>query len=253
MKYLVLGPASMGIYAFLGYLKSVGKGVEGVKEISGSSAGSIIALFWAVGMSVDQMIDVSLNVETSEFVKLNIGTFFNKFGFVEIDPIREELVKICGCDPTFGELEKTIYVSAFCLNTSKTEYFSKHTHPDMKVIDAVCMSIAIPMIFASSEYCGNTYIDGGTMEEYPMNPFIDKKPHEITCVKLKMNDIYQESLDNPRDFLEALIRSTLKNRVTYKENFNIVSVDVADASIFDFNMCYEDKIKLINMGYDQKK
>ena len=139
------------------------------------------------------------------------------------------------------------------MNTSKTEYFSKHTHPDMKVIDAVCMSIAIPFIFASSEYCGNTYIDGGTMEEYPMNPFIDKKPYEITCVKLKMNDIYQETLDNPKDFLEALIRSTLKNRVTYKENFNTVSVDVADASIFDFNMCYEDKIKLVNMGYDQKK
>tara|TARA_B100000405_G_C16717197_1_gene421276 strand:- start:372 stop:1133 length:762 start_codon:yes stop_codon:yes gene_type:complete len=253
MKYLVLGPASMGIYAFLGYLKSIGKGMDGVKEISGSSAGSIIALFWAVRMSVDEMIDVSLNVETSEFVKLNIGTFFNKFGFVEIDPIREKLVEICGCDPTFGELDRTIHVSAFCLNTSKTEYFSKHTHPDMKVIDAVCMSIAIPMIFASSEYCGNTYIDGGTMEEYPMNPFMDKKPHEITCVKLKMNDIYQESLDNPKDFLEALIRSTLKNRVTYKGNFNTVSVDVGDASIFDFNMCYEDKVRLVNMGYDQKK
>ena len=68
------------------------------------------------------------------------------------------------------------------------------------------------------------------------------------------NDIFVgKRLDNPKDFLEALIRSTLKNRVTYKENFNIVSVDVADASIFDFNMCYEDKIKLINMGYDQKK
>ena len=123
----------------------------------------------------------------------------------------------------------------------------------MKVIDAVCMSIAIPMIFASSEYCGNTYVDGGTMEEYPMNPFMDKKPHEITCVKLKVNDIYQETLDNPKDFLEALIRSTLKNRVTYKGNFNVVSVDVGDASIFDFNMSYEDKVKLMNMGYDQKK
>ena len=224
-----------------------------VKEVSGSSAGSILALFWAVGMSVDDMIDISLNVDISEFVKLNIGTFFNKFGFVEIEPIRDKLVELCGCDPTFHDLKKKIYVSAFCLNTSKTEYFSVDTHPDMKVIDAVCMSIAIPMIFASSEYNGNTYIDGGTVEEYPMNPFMDKKPHEVGCVKLVLDDVYKESVDNPKDFLEALIRSTLKNRVSYDEKCVMIPVNVGDAGIFDFNMTYEEKIKLVNIGYSQKK
>ena len=253
MKYLVLGPASMGIYAFLGRLKSMEDSLGTIKEISGSSAGSILALFWAIDMSIDDMIDISLNVDLSDFVKLNIGTFFNKFGFVEIEPIRDKLVEICGCDPTFRELKKKIHVSAFCLNTSKTEYFSVDTHPDMKVIDAVCMSIAIPLIFASSEYEGKTYIDGGTVEEYPMNPFIGKKPHEVTCVKLVMDDIYKETLDNPKDFVEALIRSTLKNRTNYEEKCVMIPVDVGDAGIFDFNMTYEEKVILMNIGYSQKK
>jgi len=183
-----------------GRLKSMEESLGTVKEISGSSAGSILALFWAIDMSIDDMIEISLNVDLSDFVKLNIGTFFNKFGFVEIEPIRDKLVDICGCDPTFRELKKKIYVSAFCLNTSKTEYFSVDTHPDMKVIDAVCMSIAIPLIFASSEYQGKTYVDGGTVEEYPMNPFIGKKPHEVTCVKLVMDDIFKETIDNPKRF-----------------------------------------------------
>lgn len=243
----------MGIYAFLGRLKSMEKNLSDVEEVSGSSAGSILALFWAMGMTVDEMIDISLNVDVSEFVKLNIGTFFNKFGFVEMEPIREKLVEICGCDPTFAQLKRKIYVSAFCLNTSKTEYFSVETHPNMKVIDAVCMSIAIPMIFASSEYDGKTYVDGGTMEEYPMNPFIDKKPHEVACIKLVIDDIYKETMENPKDFLEALIRSTLKNRTRYNENFTMLNVDVGDAAIFDFNMSYEDKIRLLNVGYGSKK
>ena len=253
MKYLVLGPASMGIYAFLGRLKSMEKSLSDVREVSGSSAGSILALFWAMGMTVDEMIDVSLDVDISEFVKLNIGTFFNKFGFVEMEPIRDKLVEICGCDPTFAQLKRKIYISAFCLNNSKTEYFSVDTHPNMKVIDAVCMSIAIPMIFASSEYDGKTYVDGGTMEEYPMNPFIDKKPHEVACIKLVIDDIYKETMDNPKDFLEALIRSTLKNRTRYNENFTMVDVNVGDAAIFDFNMSYEDKVRLLNIGYGYKK
>jgi len=253
MKYLVLGPASMGIYAFLGRLKSMEESLGTVKEISGSSAGSILALFWAIDMSIDDMIEISLNVDLSDFVKLNIGTFFNKFGFVEIEPIRDKLVDICGCDPTFRELKKKIYVSAFCLNTSKTEYFSVDTHPDMKVIDAVCMSIAIPLIFASSEYQGKTYVDGGTVEEYPMNPFIGKKPHEVTCVKLVMDDIFKETIDNPKDFLESLIRSTLKNRTNYEEKCVMIPIDVGDAGIFDFNMTYEEKVILMNIGYSQKK
>jgi predicted acylesterase/phospholipase RssA len=248
MKYLVLGPASMGIYAMIGALKSMEGKMDQVKEISGSSAGSILALFWAVGISIDDIIDASLSIDISNFVKLNIGSFFNKFGFVEIDPIREKLVEICGCDPTFEELSKKIYISSFCLNTSRTEYFSKDTHPDMKVIDAVCMSIAIPLIFASSEYCGRTYIDGGTAEEYPMAPFLDKKPHEVTCIRIKMDEIYQEHLNTPKDFLEALIRSSIKNRLKYNENFNMIKIDIGDVNVFDFNMSYEDKLRLMNMG-----
>lgn len=248
MKYLVLGPASMGIYAMMGALKSMEDKMDRVKEISGSSAGSILALFWAVGISIDDIIDASLSIDISNFVKLNIGSFFNKFGFVEIDPIREKLVEICGCDPTFGELSKKIYISSFCLNTSRTEYFSKDTHPDMKVIDAVCMSIAIPLIFASSEYRGQTYVDGGTAEEYPMAPFLDKKPHEVTCITIKMDEIYQEHLNTPKDFLEALIRSSIKNRLKYDEKCNMIKLDIGDVNIFDFNMSYEDKLRLMNMG-----
>jgi predicted acylesterase/phospholipase RssA len=253
MKYLVLGPASMGIYSLIGTLKALESKLVDVKEISGSSAGSILALLLALGMSVDEILDVALNLNVPEFVKLRIGSFFNKFGFVDLGPIREKLVEVCGCDPTFEELDMKIYVSAFCLNTSSTEYFSRDTHPKMKVIDAVCMSMAIPLIFACGKYDGKTYVDGGTQEQYPMIPFLDKKPHEITCVKLKMDRVYQEQINNPRQYVEALIRSSLTNRVEYSEYTKIIEINVGDTNIFDFSMSYEDKIKLYNIGYSTIK
>ena len=55
MKYLVLGPASMGIYSLIGALKARESELVDVKEISGSSAGAILALFLGVGMSVDEI------------------------------------------------------------------------------------------------------------------------------------------------------------------------------------------------------
>jgi predicted acylesterase/phospholipase RssA len=249
MRYLVLGPASMGIYSLIGTLKALEPKLVDVKEISGASAGSILALMLALGMSVDEILEVSLSLDISKLVKVRIGSFFNKFGFVDMEPIRDTLVTICGSDPTFEELDMKIYVSAYCLNSSSTEYFSRDTHPKMKVIDAVCMSIAVPLLFSCGKYQGRTYVDGGTQEQYPVTPFLDKKPHEITCVKLKMEQTYQDDINNPRQFVESLIRSTLINRVEYKDSSNVIEVNVGDTNIFDFSMSYEDKIRLYNMGY----
>jgi len=249
MKYLVLGPASMGIFSLMGALKARETQLADVKEISGSSAGAILALFLAVGMSIDEILETSLELNIPTFVKIRIGSFFNKFGFVDMSPIRKKLVDICGSDPTFQELDMKIYVSAYCLNTAETVYFSKDTHPNMKVIDAVCMSMAVPFIFACGNYEGKTYVDGGTKEEYPLTPFLDKKPHEITCIRIKMNKIYKETIDNPKQFVDTLVRSALSNRETFDLPIQIIEVNVGDADVFDFGMEYEEKIRLYNMGY----
>ena len=239
----------MGIFTLIGALKARETALAGVQEISGASAGAILALFLAVGMSVDEVLDKSLSLNIPNFVKIRIGSFFNKFGFVDMGPIRKKLVEICGSDPTFNELEMKIYVSAFCLNTSETVYFSKDTHPDMKVIDAVCMSMAVPFIFACGNYEGCTYVDGGTKEDYPLTPFMDKKPHEITCIRIKMDTIYQDSIDTPKQFVETLIRSALTNRLSYNVPMEMVEINVKDTNVFDFSMSYEEKIRLFNLGY----
>ena len=220
-----------------------------VQEISGSSAGAILALFLAVGMSVDEILDTSLSLDIPNFVKIRLGSFFNKFGFVDMGPIRKKLVEICGGDPTFNELETRVHVSAFCLNTTETVYFSKDTHPNMKIIDAVCMSMAVPFIFACGKYEDRMYVDGGTKEEFPLTPFLDKKPHEVTCIRIKMNKIYRETIDNPKQFVDVIVRSALSNREIINLPIDVVEINVGDTDVFNFNMEYEEKIRLFNMGY----
>jgi predicted acylesterase/phospholipase RssA len=239
----------MGIYSLIGALKARESSLAGVQEISGSSAGAILALFLAVGMSVDEILDASLSLDIPNFVKIRLGSFFNKFGFVDMGPIRKKMVEICGGDPTFRELETRVHVSAFCLNTTETVYFSKDTHPNMKIIDAVCMSMAVPFIFACGKYEDRMYVDGGTKEEFPLTPFLDKKPHEVTCVRIKMNKIYRETIDNPKQFVDVIVRSALSNREIINLPIDVVEINVGDTDVFNFNMEYEEKIRLFNMGY----
>jgi len=239
----------MGLFSLIGALKMRESQLVNVKEISGSSAGAIITLFLAMGMSVDEILTTTLSINIPSFVKIRLGSFFNKFGFVDMAPIRKKLVEICGSDPTFKEVYMKIYISAFCMNTSETVYFSKDTHPDMNVIDAVCMSMAVPFIFACGKYEGQTYVDGGMKEEFPLTPFFDKKPHEVTCIKIMMNRQYQEDIQTPKQFVETLVRSALSNRVTYDTPIEILEINVEDTDVFDFNMSYEEKIQLFNRGY----
>jgi predicted acylesterase/phospholipase RssA len=249
MKYLILGPASMGLFSLIGALKVRETQLADVKEISGSSAGAILALFLAMGMSVDEILEESLSLDIPNFVKIRIGSFFNKFGFVDMGPIRKKLVDICGSDPNFIELDMKIYISAYCMNTTETVYFSRDTHPNMKVIDAVCMSMAVPFIFACGNYEGKTYLEGGMKEEFPLTPFLDKKPHEVTCIRIKMDKIYRESIDNPKQFVDILVRSALSNRESFNTPIEVVEVNVGCTDIFDFNMEYEEKLRLYTIGY----
>jgi len=251
MEYIVIGPGAMGFYAMLGYLKKNEYKLRNVKEISGASAGAILALFLALGKSTDEILDIALNLNFSDYIKLNLKSFINSYGFVDIEPIREKFIDICECNPTFSDLDMKIYISAFCVNTSKTIYFSKDTHPEMKVIDAVCMSMAVPFIFSAITYDDMLYVDGGTKEILPTSPFLDKKPNKVLGIRLKMDTDYVKEIKSPRQFAEAMISSTLNSRsMDYTEKNTIVDIDIGDIDIFNFNMTNDEKLKLYMIGLE---
>ena len=251
MEYLVIGPGAMGGFSMLGYLKTIEESLDNIKEYSGASAGAIISVFLALGFSIDDILYKLAELEGNKLVKLNLKCFMNKYGLVDLKPIRDKFVDIFESDPTFLDIEKKIYISAFCVNTSKTVYFSKDTHPNMKVIDALCMSIAVPFIFSSYRYEGMVYVDGGTLETLPSTPFLDKKTNKVLCIRMKMEPEFIKDITSPKQFAEALIASTLNNRQqNVLKNCKVVDIDIGQVDVFNFNMTYEEKMKLYLKGME---
>jgi predicted acylesterase/phospholipase RssA len=251
MEYLVIGPGAMGGFSMLGYLKTIEESLDNIQEYSGASAGAIISVFLALGFSIDNILYKLAELEGNKLVKLNLKCFMNKYGLVDLKPIRDKFVNIFESDPTFLDIEKKIYISAFCVNTSKTVYFSKDTHPNMKVIDALCMSIAVPFIFSSYRYEGMVYVDGGTLETLPSTPFLDKKTNKVLCIRMKMETEFIQDITSPKQFAEALIASTLNNRQqNVLKNCKVVDIDIGQVDVFNFNMTYEEKLKLYLKGME---
>lgn len=234
----------MGYYSLLGAMSNF----RDFEEIAGSSAGALLGLFLCVGKTHEEIIKFSFSINMSDFIKPTIKDFIKTYGFIQYDEIKQLLIQFCGCNPTFRELKKKLYVSAYCLNRMETHYFSVDSHPDMYVIDAVCMSTTIPVLFSTCTHNGNIYIDGGTFERIPYLPFVDKKSEDILVIEV---DDWSEKrtieINNLYDFLISLFTNFLKYRIAYKNK--TISIKIPDSiNLVNFFMDYEDKMRLYMLG-----
>ena len=233
----------MGIFTMLGALINIEDDLKNIKEISGSSAGAILGVCLALEIPLYDVLDKFLKVDLKKHTKYNLKSFMKNYGLIDLDPIREVLKDVFGCDPTFSELKRKLHISTYCLNRGRTEYFSPDSHPDMKVIDAVCMSISIPILASSVKLNDMIYMDGGIKERVPITPFEGKAPHRILCLKLKSQDIFFEKIATFSKFVETFMSSLLNIRadINLDKIGKVVEVDTEDYDLFSFKMSFDDK------------
>ena len=233
----------------IGYLKTHYKEFENVDTITGASAGSAIGLFLAMGWHPDRIMDAILSLDTTAIAKTSIRSLIMNYGLIKTDKMRKAMEKLCGGDPTFSDLAKTLYVSAYSLNTGKTTYFSKYTHPDMPVIDAVLMSCTIPLLMTPTRYKDEIYLDGGCAEKWPSETIIGENPAE--CFVLRY--VYPTE----HELKSTSIISFIKNIVARIGWDGIKCVDptckciILDGTGFnptEFTMSYETKLRMIMKG-----
>jgi NTE family protein len=163
-KNLVFEGAGIRGIAYAGVLEEFEKAgvLKNITNVGGTSAGAIIALPLALGYSakeINQLIDLT------NFNKFNDGRFLfiggihrmkKNYGWYRGAKFNEWLgdliaKKTGNPDITFSELHKNgykdLYITATCLNKQKLLVFSHQTYPNMKIKDAVRISMSIPLYF----------------------------------------------------------------------------------------------------------
>ena len=246
-KCLALGPGGMGIFSILGSLKSIEERLDLFQEISGSSAGAIVALFLGIGLTVDQIFERLMKVDTNVFTRsVSLKNILSMYGGVSPTLCKDLLRELCGdIDPTFDELVKKIYISSYSLERSQTVYFSRDTHPKMKVIDAVYMSASIPFVFA----CENMHVDGGMCERIPMIPFLHRKNEEVYIIEI--NSTTEKNIKSFVNFAVSVVRTLMNNRVDYPQFTNRTRITIGTSQIAEFSMSTEDKLSLYIKGFKE--
>ena len=193
MKYLVVGPGAMGFYAILGSVYALHNydKTKDLEAVAGSSAGSIVAFGCLVAKwDIIRLFRIIRDVvDVNQLMRLNLKSLLNNYGLVPATRWKDVFTKICmelsgKEDFTFQELKEwtglDFYVSAYNITLQRSCYFSHHTHPDMSVSHAVCMSISIPFLFESVVYQGTSLCGSGCIRNVSTDA-LHRKGHGRTC------------------------------------------------------------------------
>ncbi len=176
--------------AYIGAMKELeSRGHLGrIVRVGGTSAGAINALIFALGYTVDEQRDIISSTSFSKFMDNSFGfvrdfrRLWREFGWNKGDFFMEwcgELIenKLGDKNATFGDLKSSgradLFVIGTNLSTGYAEVFSHERHADMPLVEAVRISMSIPLFFAARRLGskGEVYVDGGVILNYPVKLF----------------------------------------------------------------------------------
>ena len=125
-----------------------------------------------------------------KFIKL-ISIFFKKKGFDE--------------NITFQQIyeitKKNLIIVGCCINTTEEVHFSKDSHPNLCVLKAIRISTAIPILFTPIKLDNKYYMDGGMINNFPIEIFEDDLDNTL-AILLTGEDYYNNDINSFQSFLK---------------------------------------------------
>ncbi len=229
-----------------------------IERIGGSSSGAMNGMMLAFGYTGEQIRHLNLETKFQKYNQVGIPLISGlirlkrTYGFYKSDRLIQDLGKLIvqkGYDEniTFGEMQnlineerplKELHITGANLTDQKIEIFNFENYPDMKILDAIRISISIPVyfeaLFVSSngkiipkkEADSNTkvMVDGGILDNYPFYIF-----DTLVSVNQGRNQYYkcnQNTLgiklenDNSKEYIAS---KKVENTTDYMQAFGLLS------------------------------
>lgn len=167
---LVLSGGGTRGFAHLGVIAALKeKGIQ-PDVICGTSVGAIVGAFTAAGKSPDEVMKIFKKGGFFKYTKLHIPTD----GLMKLTGLQEVIQK----EITYKNIEELplpFWLAVSNLNKGIVEYKNSGSLDQL-----VLASSSIPVLFAPVEVNGQTYVDGGLMDNMPVEPVKNDCEHIIT-------------------------------------------------------------------------
>lgn len=232
------GGGARGI-AHIGVLKALEENGISPEVIVGTSAGSIVGALYAAGYNADEMLAYLKDISLLKIFRVGLP---NK-GLASLYFVEKLLLEALP-DDRFEALKKKLFIGITNLLTGKLEIISQG--PLHQVILA---SSAIPLVFKAVEIGNNLYVDGGALDNMPIQPLQGLSDIIIGVNVMPIVPIEAKSVNSmlgiaTRCFEMAIWSNTKPN--LRRCDIVIEPTGIYQYSIFQFNKYQE----LFEIGYE---
>lgn len=168
---LALGGGGARGLAHIGVLKGFIAQQITVSCISGCSMGGLVGSLYALGFTISELEQIALkHTGLREMINL-VDRTPSRRGLIVGQRLRSLLEKIIGKETKFSDTTIPVSLNATDLISSK-----EITLSDGNLVDAIMATIAIPGFFAPVPMNGQLLVDGGTLNNLPVQNLIEFKP-----------------------------------------------------------------------------
>jgi len=225
---LVLSGGGARGAAHIGVLKAFEEYGVYPTHIAGSSVGAIVGAMYAKGIHWTKMLEFLK--ETSVFHAKRYA--FSKPGFLDTDKFYDDLKNYFPID-NFSDLAKPLFITATDILTGDLKIFNEG-----QLIRPIIASSSFPGVFTPTEVDGSYYIDGGVLNNFPVEP-LTKSCDKIIGVFI--NPLKQIDIQELKHSYSVVTRA-LKIRATSDSiskfgicDFVISPVELGEYAVFEMN------------------
>jgi NTE family protein len=252
----ILAGGGTRLPAHLGVLHALNKLEIQFDNIVGVSGGSIIASLFASGLSINEIKEIALRTNYTQFTGYSLFKLIRNGGLSSGD-VFEKWVDNHLQGKTFSQMDIQLHLVATDVKSGKPVIFNKENTPNMKVSEAVRFSMSIPLVFSFKPFGKHLMVDGSILSEDALHRNWAKDGTPVMCFRLRSEHEYDELKKNRFfpifNYITLLIRTfmTTISREYINEAFwhNTIVINTGECSGVNFSMTDEEKLKLFQIGY----
>lgn len=207
------------------------------RVVSGTSMGAIVGVFYAAGFSPEEMLNI---LKERKFHKM-INWHMPFSGLIDIGQVKKVMSEMIGNDD-FSSLKMPFYCAVTNLNSGMEEIKSEG-----KLFQWVMASASIPVVFEPQVIDGQTYVDGGLLNNLPSEAILDKC-QVLIGVHVNHNG-REEEVKGLKTIAERAFRLGIAQNVEKSKeicDFVIEPPEARNFSTFNFNRAEE----IYQVGYE---
>lgn len=223
-------------FAHLGVLQALMELKIPIDYLSGVSAGAIAAVFFAAGYTPTEILDFFIHHKITRFFRLTVPHLGFMKNTMLYKLLKEKLPE------NLQDLKIPTFVAVTELNSGECFYMNKG-----HLARLVLASSTIPILFKPVLINNKLYVDGGVMNNLPIEPLL---PVCNTIIASHVNPfIYEDNVNSIMKMLERILQLSMRDKIEEKKNhchYFIEPPSLGNYKLFDMKKGYE----MMMIGYN---